>query len=117
MKPAELIKSHLYANMPVQTVEAIRVVLDAMQSAHEEQPTDWYPGMTEKHYELAISKKVAAALASQPKPAPVLLTDEAITELWSWSMSAEAEKTASTQQHAFARAIESAVLRKNNLGV
>ena len=28
--------------------------------AHEEQPTDWYPGMTEKHYEFAVSKKVAA---------------------------------------------------------
>jgi hypothetical protein len=36
------------------------------------------------------------------------LTDEQIRDLWSWSMTAEAERTANTQQHAFARAIEAA---------
>jgi len=36
------------------------------------------------------------------------LTDERICELWSWSATAEAERTATTQQHAFARAIEAA---------
>ena len=36
------------------------------------------------------------------------LTEEEIRDLWSWSMTAEAERTANTQQHAFARAIERA---------
>ena len=36
------------------------------------------------------------------------LTDEEIRDLWSWSATAEAERTATTQQHAFARAIEAA---------
>ena len=36
------------------------------------------------------------------------LTDEEISNLWSWSMTREAELTATTQQHAFARAIEAA---------
>ena len=36
------------------------------------------------------------------------LTEEEICYLWSWSMTAEAERTATTQQHAFARAIEKA---------
>ena len=36
------------------------------------------------------------------------LTDERICELWSWSATSEAERTATTQQHAFARAIEAA---------
>ena len=41
------------------------------------------------------------------------LTDEEITNLWSWSMTREAEFTASTQQHAFARAIEAKLKEKN----
>ena len=41
-----------------------------------------------------------------------VLTDEVIRDLWSWSATAEAECTATTQQHAFARAIEQAVLEK-----
>jgi len=36
------------------------------------------------------------------------LTDEQIRDLWSWSATTEAERTANTQQHAFARAIEAA---------
>lgn len=36
------------------------------------------------------------------------LTDEGIAWLWSWSASSDAEQTATTQQHAFARAIERA---------
>lgn len=36
------------------------------------------------------------------------LTNETISALWSWSMTHEAEGTATTQQHAFARAVERA---------
>jgi len=42
------------------------------------------------------------------------LTDEEIRDLWSWSATAEAERIATTQQHAFARAIEQALKEKNN---
>jgi hypothetical protein len=41
------------------------------------------------------------------------LTDEEISNLWSWSMTREAELTATTQQHAFARAIEQALKERN----
>jgi hypothetical protein len=44
------------------------------------------------------------------------LTDEQISELWSWSMTPDAEKTATTQQHAFARAIESAITNRDPKG-
>lgn len=46
--------------------------------------------------------RLAAPQAQQP------LTDEGIAWLWSWSASSDAEQTATTQQHAFARAIERA---------
>lgn len=52
---------------------------------------------------LEVFIKQAAA-----SPARVALTDAQIVDLWSWSATAEAERTASTQQHAFARAIEHA---------
>ena len=42
------------------------------------------------------------------------LTDEEVRDLWSWSMTTEAERTANTQQHAFACAIEAKLKEKNN---
>ena len=41
------------------------------------------------------------------------MADENVRELWSWSASAEAERTANTQQHAFARALEAKLREKN----
>ena len=41
------------------------------------------------------------------------LTNEEISDLWSWSMTREAERTATTQQHAFARTIERKLKEKN----
>ena len=41
------------------------------------------------------------------------LTDEEISNLWSWSMTRAAELTATTQQHAFAKAIEAKLKQKN----
>jgi len=41
------------------------------------------------------------------------LTEEEIRDLWSWSATSEAERTATTQQHAFARAIEAALKERN----
>ncbi len=42
------------------------------------------------------------------------LTDEEVRDLWSWAMTVEAERTANTQQHAFARAIEAKLKEKNS---
>jgi hypothetical protein len=44
------------------------------------------------------------------------LTDEEVRDLWSWAMTAKAERTANTQQHAFARAIEAKLKEKNHGG-
>ena len=44
----------------------------------------------------------------EPAAPRAALTDEEIRDLWSWSANHEAERTATTQQHAFARAIEAA---------
>ena len=52
------------------------------------------------------AKDVLRAALAEPQRKP--LTDEQVRDLWSWSMTAEAERTATTQQHAFARAIEAA---------
>ena len=41
------------------------------------------------------------------------LTNEEVRDLWSWAMTVEAERTANTQQHAFARAIEAKLKEKN----
>ena len=49
----------------------------------------------------------ARALYTHP-PRREPLTEEAICDLWSWASTHEAEQTATTQQHAFARAIERA---------
>ena len=50
---------------------------------------------------------------SPPQRTWVGLTDEEVRDLWSWSATSEAEKTANTQQHAFARAIEAKLKEKN----
>lgn len=50
-----------------------------------------------------------------PPAQRVMLTDEEIRDLWSWSMTAEAERTANTQQHAFAQGVIEAYERKNGL--
>ena len=49
----------------------------------------------------------------EPQRTWVGLTDEEISDLWSWSMTREAERTATTQQHAFAQAIEAKLKKKN----
>jgi hypothetical protein len=54
-------------------------------------------------------------IRQQPKREWVGLTDENVRELWSWSASAKAERTANTQQHAFARAIEAKLRELNGM--
>ena len=56
----------------------------------------------------AINALRAALAEADEPPRREPLTDKAIRELWSWTSTHEAEKTATTQQHAFARAVERA---------
>ena len=58
-------------------------------------------------HHLEDGKATVTPLYAAP-PAQQPLTDERVRDLWSWSATAEAERTATTQQHAFARAIERA---------
>jgi len=66
---------------------------------------EWGPDTPRKEI-LAWFHDFAAAAIEQAQRQP--LTDEQVRDLWSWSATAEAERTATTQQHAFARAIERA---------
>ena len=50
---------------------------------------------------------------AQPERQWVGLTDQEIRDLWSWSATEKAERTATTQQHAFANAIETKLKEKN----
>jgi len=55
------------------------------QGEQTEQATDWYPGITEKHYDRAISKAVRAALLAAPvhvEPLTPEIIDRAGREWW-----------------------------------
>ena len=59
-----------------------------------------------------MHSSVDRAVNAMTKPW-VGLTDEEFADLWSWSMTYEAERFAPTQKHAFARAIEQRLKEKN----
>jgi len=83
---------------------------------HTERPVDCERcNRLEEHaYDLIGKLRVAnIKLSMQPQRTWVGLTDEEVRDLWSWSATSEAEKTANTQQHAFARAIEAKLKEKN----
>ena len=73
-------------------------------------PTTWFgnPAKTAQWYTCPNCAKQSPLTLEW-----VGLTDEEISDLWSWSMTREAERTATTQQHAFARAIEAKLKGKN----
>ena len=68
---------------------------------------DDYESYSEALYEVATT-------STTPRREWRGLTEEEIRDLWSWSATSEAERTATTQQHAFARAIEAALRSKNH---
>ena len=107
---------------PAQAVHAITTLRTAIEQAEKQEPVAWGFKNTrigEKTRWMMLRGEVpeddqyGGALwtplyttppAAQRQP----LTDEQIRDLWSWSATTEAERTANTQQHAFARAIEAA---------
>lgn len=91
----------------------------AIEAAEKQEPVAWVQDVEfEQLPEFAFSW-VKTRLHDKPlythppKREWVGLTDENVRELWSWSASAEAERTANTQQHAFARALEAKLWEKN----
>jgi hypothetical protein len=70
----------------------------------------------EKHVLEYETIEALRARLAQPEREWQGLTDEEVRDLWSWAMTAEAERTANTQQHAFARAIEANLKEKNHGG-
>lgn len=68
-------------------------------------PTVVEPSESLEALRVMLQEAVNRLIATTPRAA---LTDEQIRDLWSWSATCEAERTATTQQHAFARAVEAA---------
>ena len=104
--------------------KAITAIREALAQQEQEPVGDFYitKDMAEHIKKLEVDWTICASGSKRPtekKVVPVFvgntttpqrkpLTDEEIRDLWSWSATAEAERTATTQQHAFARAIEAA---------
>ena len=106
-----------------ETVQQVARELVAMQPAQPQQEPVYFCDYGYEGWGKVDADMAAANLAdgmtveayyTSPPPQRKPLTDEQICDLWSWSMTAEAERTANTQQHAFARAIEAAHGIKEN---
>ena len=87
--------------------EALKLALEALKQIDEAMP---FPvaKLAQAAIKEALAQPEPEYLAFMDTPQRKPLTDEEIRDLWSWSATAEAERTATTQQHAFARAIEAA---------
>ena len=95
-------------------VQQIAKAITALRAALAQEPTPPPEARTEAEKTAYAAgwwdalRKAQQAEPVQELPQRKPLTDEEIRDLWSWSMTAEAERTATTQQHAFTRAIERA---------
>jgi len=81
------------------------VAAKAIAELESQEPVAWELGV--------VNGVVTRRPIAPPQRTWVGLTDEEISNLWSWSMTREAELTATTQQHAFARAIEAKLKERN----
>jgi hypothetical protein len=87
--------------VPLEVVDALRA---ALAEPVQEPVAAWENKYGMKEWEVHALRAGWMPAPPQRKP----LTEEEIRDLWSWAMTAEAERTATTQQHAFARAVERA---------
>ena len=90
--------------------EAITAIKKAL--AQTQEPDYWLGFGLQAHTEKPF-ENATPLYTTPPQRTWVGLTDEEVRDLWSWSATSEAEKTANTQQHAFARAIEAKLKQKN----
>ena len=98
--------------------ELMQMALDALQEyvgvvVSVNDPNDWTPKVADAGEPARKAIEALRARLAQPEREWQGLTDEEVRDLWSWAMTAEAERTANTQQHAFARAIEAKLKEKN----
>jgi hypothetical protein len=80
------------------------VGIGSVTQAERQEPVAWVCTCGANLYVDDAGRPCSKVAPPQRQP----LTDEQVCDLWSWSATAEAERTATTQQHAFARAIERA---------
>lgn len=100
--------------LTIANLERFAVLVAAALKMHEQEPVAWMVYtldgksvcVTDSPSDFADGQRALPLFTLPISHNP--LTDEMIVELWSWSMTADAERTANTQQHAFARAIERA---------
>ncbi len=103
--------------------EAITALRTAIEQAEKQEPValeavyetiiQWDEGGG-KRSRRELARRIVDLYTTPPAAQRQPLTDEQIRDLWSWSATTEAERTANTQQHAFARAIEAAHGIKEN---
>ncbi len=102
-------------------IKQLETALDELKQ-HEQEPVAWIDDSGHpkhlRHWQSSTENHLYGPLrplyTHSPRREWQGLTEEEIRDLWSWSATAEAERTATTQQHAFARAIEAALKEKNN---
>ena len=106
-------------------LDAITAIKEALAQTQEPVATDWERIARVQNAKLMAMcneaggfEKLCEVMDKYEKTTPpqrtwVGLTDEEVRDLWSWSATSEAEKTANTQQHAFARAIEARLKELN----
>ena len=97
---------HMQKGYTVDAITALKAVLEQPEPVacpHRDEPRGCY------RVRCQLGRKCVEPLYTHPPRREWRgLTDEEIRDLWSWSATSEAERTATTQQHAFARAIERA---------
>lgn len=95
---------------PLHLSRILHEMAGAVSLCWEPRPSGVFESSTACGYVAAAIAEIRSRMTAtaQPAHARVPLMDEQIRDLWSWSGTAEAETTANTQQHAFARAIETA---------
>ena len=111
----------------VDIAEILSAEVERLQEAlaqQEQEPVAWRVkvetklrnGLVDVGYQVRsekLSKHDEPLYTHPPQRTWVGLSDEEVRDLWSWSATSEAEKTANTQQHAFARAIEAKLKEVN----
>jgi hypothetical protein len=108
----------LYAQFEV-SITALRAALEQPEQEPVAMCRTWHKG-SDQHAELLDWMDALEALPdgehhlyTHPRREWRGLAEEEIRDLWFWSATVEAERTATTQQHAFARAVEAKLKELN----
>ncbi len=102
----------------LQQVQIVKAALRAALEQPEQEPVAWLDeeincAYTPQELDGCSADGLLPLYTHPPRREWRSLSEEEIRDLWSWSATAEAERTATTQQHAFARAVEAALKERN----